>query len=301
MTLRRVAATDAHEGPVVAGGVLYFTSVRRADRVDIRSVDLRTGAVTTIRERANAANGMALGADGRLVVCEQGTLTAPARIAALDPATGATQTLTDAWRGRPLNSPNDVCVARDGTIWFTDPAYGHLQGFRPPPQAGDHVYRLDPSGRTVLAARGFDQPTGNALSPDARTHYVGDSEACVVQAFDVEHGRLRNRRLFARIAPGYPDGLKVDPRGRVLVTYEGGLLAFDRAGRRVGSLDLPGAVNVALAPDGRVYITTDTAVWAAEGAFACPPSAPAARSTPPAPPPSSRPPRRSPANAAPVS
>lgn len=265
--LRRVATTDAHEGPVAVGDDLYFTSVRRGDVVAIRRVDLRTGAVTTVREDANAANGMALGVDGRLVVCEQGKLDTPARIVALDPRTGASETLTAGWRGRALNSPNDVCVARDGTIWFTDPSYGHLQGFRPPPEAGDVVYRLDPSGRTVLAARGFDKPNGIALSPDERTLYVGDSETCLLHAFDVERGRLVGRRVVARIAPGYPDGLKVDALGRVLVSYEHGLLAFDRAGRRIGSLELPGAVNFALAPGGRLYITTDTAVWAAEGAF----------------------------------
>ena len=82
------------------------------------------------------------------MVCEQGTRSAPARISRVDPRTGRVDTIVDSWGGLRLNSPNDVVVRRDGTIWFTDPSYGYLQGFRPEPQAGDYVYRFDSrSGR----------------------------------------------------------------------------------------------------------------------------------------------------------
>ena len=142
-----VVETDAHEGPVYVAeeDALYFTTVPRpgldGPRVDIRRVDLATRTLATIRADANAANGMALAPDGRLLVCEQGSTTRPAAITLVDRSTGATETLVDGWRGRPLNSPNDVVVRRDGTIWFTDPSYGHLQGFRPAPALGDRVYR----------------------------------------------------------------------------------------------------------------------------------------------------------------
>jgi gluconolactonase len=154
--LERVIVTDAHEGPVYVAGedALYFTTVPRPSpagpRVDIRRLaldgerfPLAPSRLTTVRADANAANGMTLGPDGRLVVCEQGSRTTPAAITLVDPATGHAETLVDECDGAPLNSPNDVVVTRDGAVWFTDPSYGHLQGFRPPPVLGDRVYRHD--------------------------------------------------------------------------------------------------------------------------------------------------------------
>jgi gluconolactonase len=135
--LKRVVATDAHEGPVYVWTehALYFTTSR--PDVAIRRLALdgdRTGLgderVTTVRSSTLAANGMALGADGRLLVCEQGSIDEPAAITAVSRATGATETIVGGACGVPLNSPNDVVVARDGAIWFTDPSYGFLQGFR---------------------------------------------------------------------------------------------------------------------------------------------------------------------------
>ena len=101
------------------------------------------------RRHANAANGMAIGTGGGLVVCEQGGRS-DRRGSSVDRATGESSALADGWRGEPpLNSPNDVAVRRDGSIWFTDPSYGFLQGFRPRPPAGDYVYRHDPAGGTT--------------------------------------------------------------------------------------------------------------------------------------------------------
>ena len=136
-SLEIVAETDAHEGPVYAADehVLYFTSVRRGTHVAIKRLELATGRVDVVWSETNVANGMALDRYGRLVVCEQGTLETPARITRLDRTTGRADTLVDSFGGLPLNSPNDVVVSRDGAIWFTDPSYGYLQGFRPTPPA----------------------------------------------------------------------------------------------------------------------------------------------------------------------
>jgi gluconolactonase len=259
---QRVAAVDAHEGPVYVADehTLYFTSVPRP-QVDIKRLDLRTGAVTVVRADANKANGMTLAPDGRLLVCEQGTFSAPARISLVDRSTGATETVVATFNGAPLNSPNDVVVKRDGTIWFTDPSYGFEQGFRPAPRLGDVVYRHDPrTGRTVVAAAGFDKPNGLAFSPDENVLYVGDSgeNAHRIVAID-GHGR----HLFAVIDPGYPDGIKVDADGLVYVAGPSGVDVFDPAGERVGVIDIPGAVHLAFGEPGQLYITADTAVWAA--------------------------------------
>jgi gluconolactonase len=266
-----LADTNAHEGPVhvPAEDALYFTTLPVArdaagrPQVAIKRLDLAGGEVSVLRAEANAANGMALDHDGRLVVCEQGAMDRPARIALVDRATGESETLVDGWRGRPLNSPNDVVIARDGAVWFTDPSYGHLQGFRPKPALADRVYRYDRRTATLdVVDDSFDKPNGLAFSPDEQTLYVGDSEADVVRAFDVVDGRLRHRGLFAAIAPGFPDGIKVDDQGLVYVSFAGGIRVFDPAGRLVRVIDLPGAVNFAIA-DHRLLICADDGIYAA--------------------------------------
>jgi gluconolactonase len=266
--LTRLVATDAHEGPVYVADehALYFTSVPRPrPHVAVRRLDLGTLKVTTVADGANAANGMTLDTNGRLVVCEQGTRMSEARLSRLDRFTGTRRTIVDSYRGLPLNSPNDVVAARDGSIWFTDPSYGYLQGFRPPPQLPDAVYRLDPeTGLLVSVADNFDKANGLAFSPDERTLYVGDSEACRIYAFDVEDGRLANQRVFSEIAPGYPDGIKVTADGRVFSSFCDGIAIFDPQGERIGEIELPGAVNFTFGD--ALYVTTDTAIWAVKGA-----------------------------------
>jgi gluconolactonase len=255
--IERLAETDAHEGPVyvTAERALYFTTQRAGRRVGIMRLSLADGRISTVRADAAAANGMTLDHDGRLVVCEQ----QPAAISRVDPATGARETVVDAFRGLPLNSPNDVVVKSDGSIWFTDPSYAHLQGFGPVPRLGDHVYAFD--GGLELAADGFEKPNGLAFSPDESVLYVGDSERCVVESFDVLHGRvLANRRRFAAIERGFPDGLKTDRRGNVYTTGGPGLLIFSPTGALLREIDLPGAVNFAFAGD-HLLVTADDAIW----------------------------------------
>ncbi len=294
--LELVVVTDAHEGPVYVAGedALYFTSLPRPTDVPapgyrsvaIRRLDLdgerfplEPERVTTLVERTNTANGMALDGEGRLVVCEQGTRSEHAAIGRIDPATGRRETVVDKWGGLRLNSPNDVVVARDGAIWFTDPSYGHLQGFRPEPQTGDFVYRYDPrTDRLAVVADGFDKPNGLAFSPDESVLYVTDSGANQaegsyhidrphhIQAFDVAGGRrLINRRLLAVTTPGFPDGIKVDTDGRVYASSFSGVQVFTPEGDLIGEIRVPGAVNFAFGgPDRTVlFITADDAIWAA--------------------------------------
>ena len=258
--MERLTETDAHEGPVyvAAEDALYYTTQRAGRRVDIMRLSLADGRISIVRADANAANGMALAPDGRLVVCEQ----QPAAIALVDPVTGARETLVDSYRGLPLNSPNDVLVKSDGSVWFTDPSYAHLQGFGPEPRLGDQVYCYD--GELELVASGFEKPNGLAFSADESVLYVGDSEARVIDAFDVHHGRLlANRRRFATITHGYPDGLKTDRRGNVYTTGGPGLLVFSPTGALIREIDLPGAVNFCFAGS-RLLVTADDAIWAVE-------------------------------------
>jgi gluconolactonase len=229
---------------------------------------------------------MTMDAVGHLVVCEQGDLGTHARISRLDPITCERTTIADGWRGRGFNSPNDVTVDADGAVWFTDPAYGFLQGFRPAPSLGDFVYRWDPTtGAVDVVADDFDKPNGIALSPDGATLYVGDSGANQaagtfhadrphhVVAFDVQAGgRLVNRRVIAVTAHGIPDGLKVDRDGRVYVSSDDRVLVLAPEGDLLGEILVPGAVNFTFGgPDGNVlFVTADTAVFAATLAVAGP-------------------------------
>jgi gluconolactonase len=273
--LTRVVETDAHEGPVYVPGedALYFTTQRpdvaiRRLGLDGGRFPLEPSRITTVRAAANMANGMALDAEGRLVVCEQGTLWRPAAITRVDRATGRVATVVDEWLGLRLNSPNDVVVKRDGTIWFTDPSYGYLQRFRPAPQVGDHVYRYDPrSGGLSVVADGFDKPNGLAFSPREDVLYIGDNgNPHHIVAFDVVDGRrLARRRVLARSTPEHPDGLKVDADGRIYASAADGIRIFDPSGDQVGTIGVPGAVNFTFGgPDRTIlFVTADDAIWAA--------------------------------------
>ena len=279
--LEKVVDVDAHEGPVYveAEHALYFTSFPKpGTRVSIKRVDLETLEVSVVRRDANGANGMTLDRAGRLIVCEQGSLSERARISRFDPVTGWIEGIVDGCEGRPLNSPNDVVVGSDGTIWFTDPSYGSLQGFRPAPRTGDNVYRHDPvTGRTTVVSDSFDKPNGLAFSPDETLLYVGDSGANQeagsyyperphhIRVFAVAGGQLTGDHLFAVTNPGFPDGLKVDAAGRVYASSFGGVQVFAPTGVLIGEIRLPGAVNFTFGGADRstLFITTDTAIWAA--------------------------------------
>jgi len=236
-------------------------------------------SVSTAREDANVANGMALDLEGCLLVCEQGTRSQHAAVTRTSGSSGAAETLVDDYAGLPLNSPNDVVQKSDGTVWFTDPTYGYLQGFRSEPQLRDRVYRLDPVTRSLsVVADSFDKPNGLAFSPDETVLYVGDSGANQepgsfhrdrphhIKAFDVTDGRhLTAERLFCVISPGFPDGIKVDSDGRVYASAFSGVQVFSPDGEKIGEIELPGAVNFTFGGSHRnvLFITADDAVWAA--------------------------------------
>jgi gluconolactonase len=288
--LEKLVETDAHEGPVYvrASDTLFFTTVPRTvnvplmgwKEVSIGRLDLATLEVSVLRETSNMGNGMTLDHEGRLLVCEQGTKTARARISRIDPESpDVTSTVVDEWFGLTFNSPNDIVVKSDGTIWFTDPGYGFLQGFKDQPLVGDFVYRYDPAtGETVVVADSFNKPNGLAFSPDEEILYINDSAAIQgpgtyyvnlphhIRAFDVLHGRqLVNDRLFAVVTPGIPDGLKTDRDGRVYSSSTTGVKVYDRQTRLIGEILVPGSSNFCFGGrDGnQLFILNDTAIYRA--------------------------------------
>jgi len=184
---RLVTAAPAHEGPVYVAedDALYYTTVPqrgadgapvvRVERIRFTSGDRQPEVVV---EDANAANGMCPAPGGGLLVCEQGNHRRIARITHLDTRTGRRETVITEADGAPLSSPNDIVASADGTIWFTDPSYGFLQGFRPRPQIADGVRQGSMSaGPAVTVSTAYDKPNGIALSPDGRELLVGDSGA----------------------------------------------------------------------------------------------------------------------------
>jgi len=291
--LAKVVDVDAHEGPTYRPGedALYVTTVprrwaKRPPRAFVKRIALDGDVAGLPAERVSRVasdvvmpNGMTRDRDGSLLVCDQGDRRHPARIARIDPSAPPTTTVVDNWHRLPLRSPNDVAVRRDGTIWFTDPSYGYLQGFRPRPRWRDALYRYDPeSGALVIVADHFDKPNGLVFSPDESVLYVSDSGANQepgsfhpnrphhVYAYDVLGGRsLSHERVIDVTEPGIPDGLAVDAAGRLYVSCEEGVRVLTPDGHLIGRIHLPGAVNFTFGgPDNNhLYITADTAVWVA--------------------------------------
>ncbi len=283
--------TNAHEGPVyvAAEHALYFTTVPEPGpkNIAVKRVQLageefpfEAQALETVRFPSNMANGMTLDRDGRLLICEQGYKDTPARISRMNLKTRAVETMVDQWRGLHFNSPNDVVVKSDGTVWFTDPNYGEVQGFKGAPEVGTYVYRHDPAtGETAVVADSFNKPNGLAFSPDESVLYMTDTGANQapgtyfvglphhVRAFDVHEGRqLRNERLFAVVSPGAPDGIKVDSQGRVYTSSATGVQVFTPSGDLLGEIMAPGVANFTFGgPKNDVlFILGDTVIWQAK-------------------------------------
>jgi gluconolactonase len=182
---------------------------------------------------------------------------------------GGKRTLADNYNGKRFNSPNDLAIARNGDVYFTDPPYG-LPGrerdtqFRELPFHG--VYRVTPQGVVSLITRDLDRPNGVALSPDGKTLYVAQSHgpAPVIMAYALKaDGSADGGKLFFNCkdlkGPGAPDGIKVDAKGIVFSTGPGGCLILDPHGKLLGRI-LCGrpTANVAFGENGtRLYLTSD--------------------------------------------
>lgn len=281
---------NAHEGPVyvAAEHALYFTTMPEPGPKNIAIKRLRllgeefpfkAQALDIIQSPSNMANGMTLDRDGHLVICEQGTRETPARVSRMVLKTRSVETVVDQWRGLHFNSPNDVVVKSDRTVWFTDPNYGELQGFKGGPEVGSYVYRHDPvTGETSVVADSFNKPNGLAFSPDESILYITDSGANQapgtyfvglphhVRAFDVHDGRhLRNERLFAVVSPGVPDGIKLDVQGRVYTSSATGVQVFTPEGDLLGEITAPGVANFTFGGlnNDVLFILGDTQIWQA--------------------------------------
>lgn len=209
--------------------------------------DEETGAVSVYRKPSNNANGHTRDRQGRLIGCEHG-----GRRVVRTEYDGSITVIADSYQGKRLNSPNDVVVKSDGSIWFTDPTFGILgwyEGNKAEPELPMNVYRVDPSGKIEVAAEGINQPNGLAFSPDEKLLYIVESRSNPRQilACDVVDGKtLANRRVLISAGDGgTPDGFRVDIDGNLWCGWgqgkEGldGVHVFDPKGRLIGRIDLP--------------------------------------------------------------
>jgi gluconolactonase len=207
--------------------------------------DEETGATTVFRKPSRNANGNTRDREGRLITCEHG-----ARRVTRTEYDGRITVLMDHWEGRRLNSPNDVVVHSDGSVWFTDPEFGILsyyEGERAEPELPTNVYRVDPrTGHTSLVADGIARPNGLAFSPDERVLYIVECGVSPrrILAYDVDGATLSGRRVFIDAGQGQPDGFRCDVDGNLWCGWgmgDGldGVMVFNTAGAPIGRVALP--------------------------------------------------------------
>jgi gluconolactonase len=256
------------EGPIwMADGSLHFSDMPGDKRRRWHPDE----GVTVLRDPSNKCNGMTLDNDGNLIVCEHVT----SSVVRESPG-GGHETLATHWGDRELNSPNDVIVARDGSILFTDPTYGRMPGFgleREQDLDFQGVYRLPAGGGDLqLLVDDFAQPNGLCFSTDESLLYINDTDRAHIRVFDVgaDH-QLSNGRVFAEnigtadLAKGdLVDGMKLDERGNVYVTGPQGVLVFSPGGEHLGTINVPEPVgNLNWGDDDwkSLYIPASTSVY----------------------------------------
>jgi gluconolactonase len=237
------------EGPAYfrAGNYLVWSDIPNNRQMRWLEED---GHVSVFRAPSNYSNGNTCDREGRLVTCEH-----DARRVTRTEHDGTSTVLIDSFNGKKLNAPNDVVVASDGAIWFTDPGYGifgDYEGHKAELELPPNGYRLDPgTGRATVVADGFDKPNGLAFSPDEKRLYIVDSGITHggrsnMRVFDVSGDKLTNDKVFAEnFAPGFTDGVRIDTEGNVWCSMgwadprEDGVRCYAPSGDLIGKIHLP--------------------------------------------------------------
>jgi gluconolactonase len=232
-----------------------------------------SGGISVFRAPSGFANGHTRDRQGRLIGCSHRH-----RCITRTELDGTITVLADRYRGKRLNSPNDVICKSDGAIWFSDPHYGintDYEGGRQEPELPAYLYRLDPRyGGLAVVADDFAGPNGLAFSPDERLLYVAESGAQFaadpvrhIRVFDVsEDGtRLSGGRVFHKVTPGFADGFRVDERGHVWTSAGDGVHCLAPDGAKLGRIAVPFTVsNVAFGGRyrSRLFICAGQALFA---------------------------------------
>ena len=245
--LGNVHMETLHTGMRWAEGPAWFPAHRYLLWSDIPNDrlmrwDAGSGHVSVFAQGEGHHNGHTVDREGRLVSCEH----RGRRVSRIEPD-GSVTVLADAYEGKRLNSPNDVVVASDGAVWFTDPTYGidsDYEGDHAVSEIGaSHLYRIAPDGRIAIAADDFVQPNGLAFSPDESLLYVADTGASHVadgprhiRRFGVSDGRLSGGEVFATCEAGVFDGFRVDEDGNLWASAADGVHCYTPEGERIGRI-----------------------------------------------------------------
>jgi gluconolactonase len=255
------------EGPIwMPDGSLHFSDMP----ADKRRRWHPDEGVTVLRDPSNKCNGMTRDDDGNLIVCEHVTSSV-----VRESPDGGRETLATHWGEKELNAPNDVIVARDGSILFSDPTYGRMPVFgleREQELDFQGVYRIPAGGGDLeLLVDDFEQPNGLCFSPDESLLYVNDTARAHIRVFDVGPGhRLSNGRVFAEgigdgvIEHGVVDGMKMDELGDVYVTGPEGVWVYGSDGEQLGVIKVPegvGNVNWGDQDWKCLYIAASTSIY----------------------------------------
>ena len=215
---------------------------------DVRRKYTPGGGVEEVMRPSNKGNGMTYDTDLNLIVCEHVTSSL-----IRERPDGTRETIASHFEGKELNSPNDVIVAPDGAIYFSDPWYGRMPVFgeeRERELGWQGVFRVPPGGgdpELVVGRDEFEMPNGLCFSPDRSLMYINDTPNALIKVFDYDasDGSLHNGRLFADgigsgvIEEGIPDGMKCDESGNIWVTGPGGVWIIDSAGQKIGTVQVP--------------------------------------------------------------
>jgi gluconolactonase len=267
---RLFSGTRLGEGPTYFADLDIFIWSDIPNNRMLRYVEHQ--GVSVFRSPSGHANGSTRDREGRLLTCEH----SGRRVVRTEPD-GRLTVLADRFEGRRLNSPNDVIVKSDGSIWFTDPAYGIRDNWEgvvgEREQATCNVYRIDPSsGAVSMAADDCEMPNGLAFNLDETQLYVTDTGrteapdgAHHIRVYDVVDGaRLRGGKVFAAVDPGIPDGFRFDNMGFLWTSAGDGVQCFAPDGNLIGRILIPEATTnlVFGGPRGdRLYITGLTSLW----------------------------------------
>ena len=229
--------------------------------------------VSVFRARSNFANGNTRDRQGRLISCEHGT-----RSVTRTEPDGSITVIADSYDGKRLNSPNDVVVKSDGTIWFTDPNYGIMsdyEGYKSDmEQDGCYVFCANPeTGELKIVADDFAKPNGLCFNADESRLYIADSGRSHapdgphhIRVFDVnDDNSLSGGRVFCEVDPGVPDGFRLDIHENVWSSCQNGVICFDREGTALGKIKIPTMVaNLTFGGPrrNRLFITATDSLYA---------------------------------------
>jgi len=277
------------EGPVYVSikgsqeGYLLFTDQTSDNILIIRWYGLNPynqitplswSAPAIFRHPSNIADGQTLDLEGRLLTAET-----TGRRVSITELNGEVKTLVGFYEGKPLNSPNDLVVKSDGTVWFTDPGYGCLQ-FPQECYLPNNVYRFDPKTHALqVVINNLKMPNGIAFSTDEKVLYVIDSGAIqaprtyyeknphAIFAFDVaaDGKTVSNPRHFANVSPGFPDGMRLDNAGNIYVGALDGVQVFNPQGKLIGKILMPKeTANLTFGgkDNNILFICSSDSVWA---------------------------------------